>query len=259
MEHPGLGVGFVLPAFRELHPYHRPQNALFHIRQGDSFSVLLILTTGAREPYPVLVSTFLDYQQIRFSLDGQDGLLHYLEIEPGVDMEIPLDVSIETPGWHDLFVVVFSEPEHHPTGVDERLPSSVAGGGRRAVVCVDDCSLSSVPLPDALTGQKTDSTKRPPAAFLLHPDPDRSPGQRLFMSITVKPGEAIPLELWSGNSGDQAEEYVILPVLDHRQITFAGSNVLHLNMPPGNELFLPGEIRAPDKVGIHELHLICIP
>ncbi len=78
------------------------------------------------------------------------------------------------------------------------------------------------------------------------------------MSITVKPGEAIPLELWSGNSGDQAGEYVILPVLDYRQITFAGSNVLHLNMPPGNELFLPGEIRAPDKAGIHELHLICV-
>lgn len=252
----GLGVGFVLPEFREVHPYQRPQNAEFHIRQGESFATLLILSTGYSMPYPVLISVFLDYQQVRFTLDGQQGLLHYLEIEPGVDMEIPIEVSIPTIGRHDLVVVMFPEPDHHPTDLDERLPSSGRSGGKRAMVCVEDCTLASASLPIALVGTETSSVKGLPNAFLLSPDPDRPPGQRLFMSTTVSSGEVIPLELWAGNAGDSAKEYVVLPVLDYRQIAFAGSRVLHLNMPPGSELFLTGEIKAPDEAGVHELQLI---
>ena len=128
----GMGVGFIRPKDRNTHPYQRPSTHEFHIQPGEPFTTLLLLQTGTDEPYPVVVSVFLDYQQVNYGLDGRQGVLHYLEIIPGVDMEIPLEVPIETPGWHDLFVVAFREPENHTTNPQDRLhPSLGVGGGAR--------------------------------------------------------------------------------------------------------------------------------
>lgn len=254
----GLGIGFVQPEFRELSPLERPSTHTFHVQQGEPFAPLLILVTGYSEPYPVLVSVFLDYRQVRFVMDGRQGHLHYLKIEPGVNMEIPIEVPIQTPGWHDLFVVAFREPNYHPTDPQERLPPALAVGGRRAVVCVEDCTIPDQPLPDALGGEKTLAKTGMVNAFPLLPDKDKPPMRRLLLSVTASPGETLALELWGRNTSDTARRYVVLPLLDYQQIPFGGSSILHLHMPPGSELFLDGQIKVPDKAGVHELQFVSI-
>jgi hypothetical protein len=254
----GIGVGFMRPEDRNTHPYQRSSTYEFHIQSGEPFTILLLLGTGNDEPYPVVLSVFLDYKQVSYGLDGRQGVLHYLEVMPGVDMEIPLEVPIETPGWHDLFVVAFCEPESHPADPQDRLPPSLGVGGRRTVVCAGDCTMPAWALPDVLVGQVTGVHRTNVNALPLSPDDGRPSKQRLLLSATAEPGEAFPLELWARNPDDQLEDYVVLSVLNFQQIPFAGSEVLHLRMPPESELYVPGQIQLPDEEGMHELQFITI-
>lgn len=259
----GLGVGFVRPRDRDIPPYQRPSTDEFYIQAGEPFTTLLTLSSAYSEPYPVLVSVFLDYEQVRFTLDGRQGVLHYLEIVPGVDMmQIPLEVPIETSGWHDLFVIAFREPDSHPTDPQERLPPALAVGGRRMVVCAGDCAAPARTLPEAfvgpLVGQGTAARRGTINAFPLLPDDGRPPKRRLLLSATAEPAEPFALELWAMNPSDRLKDYVVLPLLDFRQTPFADSTVLHLRMPSGSELFIPGQIKLPDEEGVHELQFVTI-
>lgn len=256
--HMGLGVGFVRPEDRDTHPYERPSIDQFHIQSGDPFTVLLLLSANYEEPYPVLVSFFLDYQQVLYSLDDQQGVLHYVEIPPGVLMEIPVAVPIETPGWHDLFVVAFREPENHSTDPEIRLPPSFGVGGFRTVVCVEDCTLPTQVLPDVFTGKDVAASRMPTTAFPVSPDDGRPAKRRLLSFAYAEPGAVFPLELWARNTHDQVAEYVVLPLLAFQQVPFAGTDVLHLYMPPGSELFVPGQIQVPDESGIYEFQFVTI-
>ena len=258
VRHRGLAVGFVETEHRNTPPSQRPSTDQFHIQKGDPFATLLILATGYSQPYPVLVSVFLDYEQVLFTLDGRQGLLHYVEIVPGVDMEIPLEVPIETPGWHDLFVVAFREPDQHPTDSQERLPPAFGVGGRRTVVCAGVCTTSSRLLPEALVGQGTGVHDFNAYAYPLFPDDGSPPKQRLLLSASDSPRETFALELWARNPSDQSRDYLVLPLLDFKQTDFVDSNILRLHMPPGSELFIPGQIGLPDEPGVHELQFIYI-
>lgn len=255
----GLFVGFVRPEHRDIHPNQRTAPITkFNIQAGVPFTTLLILKSGYNEPYPVLLSIFLDYEQVSFSLDGQQGTLHYLEIKPGVDMEIPLEVPVKTSGWHDLFVVAFRRPDYHPTDQQERLPPKLAVGGLRTVICAGDCQALAPALPEALIGQGTDAHNSDVAAFPLLPDDNSPPQRRLLLSANTLPGKAFAMELWARNPSNKPRDYLVLPLLDFRQTLFAGSKVLHLRMPPGSELFVPGNIQVPTERGVHELQFISI-
>ncbi|HDQ74230.1 MAG TPA: hypothetical protein ENN19_19360 [Chloroflexi bacterium] len=256
--HRGLGVGFVRPEDRETNPYRRPPTDQFQIQPGDAFTTLLILNTGYDEAYPVLVSVFLDYRQVSFSLDGHQGFLHRLDIPPGVTMEIPFQVSIEKAGWHDLFVVAFREPENRPTDPQDRLPPSLGVGGRRTVVCAGDCTRPNSLLPDRFVGEDVSAHRTDINAFPLLPEDGRSPKQRLLLVANAKPGEDFSLILWARNPDNQSRDYVVLPMLNFYQVSFAGSEVLHLHMPAGSELFIPGQIRLPDEEGVHELQFLIV-
>jgi hypothetical protein len=256
--HRGLGVGFVRPEDRDTNPYQRPSNDQFHIQPGDSFTTLLTLSTGYDEPYPVLVAVFLDYEQVSYSLDGHQGVLHRVDIPPGVNVEIPIKIPIETSGWHDLFVIAFREPENRPTDPQARLPPSLGVGGRRTVVCAGDCMRSTRLLPDTLVGQGAGVHRTDVNALPLLPSDGRPPKERLLLVTSAEPGEAFPLELWARNPNDQPRDYMVLPVLNFHQVSFAGYEVLHLHMPPGSELFISGQIQLPDEEGVHELQFIAV-
>ncbi len=251
--HRGVGVGFVRPEDRLTHPYQRPPNDKFYIQAGTPFTTLLILDTGYETAYPVLVTVFVDYEQVHYELDGQPGRLHYVTIPPQVDMEIPFEVSIKTAGWHDLFVVVFPKPENRPTDAQQRLPPAFAVHGNRIVVCAGDCTLPTGPLPAALEGQVVDMTRMLSSyTFAVSPDDGRPARHRLLLAENVAPGAILPVELWGSNPATRTIQYVVLPLLDFQQIAFAGSNKLHIRMPPQSEFFVPGDVQLPAVVGVHE-------
>lgn len=49
-----------------------------------------------------------------------------------------------------------------------------------------------------------------------------------------------------------------MPVLNFQQTAFAGESLLHLRMPPGSELFLPGQVQLPKARGTYELQFIIL-
>lgn len=259
VEYRGLGVGFLRPEERQVHPYHRQSTRNFELQPGSPFSTILTLSTGHDRPYPVLLSVFLDYQQVDFVLDSQSGVLHYLEIVPVVNMEVPLEVPIATPGLHDLFVVAFPQPESHPTEPQERLPPGLGVGGRRTVICVRDCTTPARELPPALVGLPTDDRSLSVVTGLpLMGNSGQRPQERLLLVTTVNPGEQLPIDLWARNGSDSPRRYVALPLLDFQQTQFAGSDALYLHMPPRSELLINEQFEAPPKAGIHELQMVYI-
>jgi hypothetical protein len=258
VERRGLGVGFMRPEDRAIHPYQRLSTHQFRVQPGQTFATYLLLGMGSNvdEPYPVLVSLFLDYEQVGFYLDGQWGILHYLEIQPGVDMEIPLELPIETPGWHDLFVVVFLGPEYHPTDPHKRL-TSLNLGGRRTVICAGECTISEYALPEPFMGVGNSADRLHVNAFPLLPG-DTPPPERLLMSTTINSGDVMDLELWARNTSERSKNYIVLPLLNFQQIPFAGFKSLYLHMPPGSELFVPGQVQLPEVERVNEFQFITI-
>jgi len=253
-----LGVGFVRPEHAHIHPYERPSTELFELGEGEPLSVLLILSTGHQSPYPVLVSAFLDYTQVVFSLDGKQGLLHYLEIEPGADMHIPIQVPVDEPGWHDFFVTVFPSPEYHPTDPDERLPPSFGAGGRRAVICSGDRAVDGERLPTPLVGEPSAEERFDHEVMPLLPADGRPPNERLLVVTSIPAGQPLDLELWAKNRTTADRQYVIISLVDYHQVPFAGQKWLYLEMPAASELFLPGQLPIPRPDGIYEVQFITV-
>ncbi len=252
-----IGVGFLRPEEREIHPYERRSTYQFEIGASEPFTTDLILSTGKERA--VLVSLFVDYQQTSFSLDGIEGLLHYFVINPDEELEIPLSVNITGEGWHDLFVVVFFEPEKHPTDLEMRLPgSSLHLSGRRTVVCVVDC-IHQPSLPRPITGEDKQVNRLLVNALPLLPG-EESPQQRLLLSTSVKSNTTLDIELWARNSDHVSRDYLVLPMLDFMQVPFTQNDdgLLHLTLPPGHELYLPGQIAIPTIEGTHEFLFIFI-
>lgn len=256
----GLAVGYMRLEDRNKPIRERASNYLFDVQLGEPFVTRLLLSTGSDTAYSVVVSVFLDYKQVSFGLDGQWGTLHYLEIPPaGTVIEIPLEVHIETSGWHDLFVVAFSEPENRPADPQTRLPPSFPAIGNRTVICVGDCTIPelNVKLPDVRVGEDVDAQRNQITAMPLLPA-DSRPAERLLLAAEAGPGESFSLELWARNPSSDTRNYVILPVLNFQQVPFAGEPFLYLSMPTGSELFIPGQIQLPRTKGVHELQFIVI-
>jgi hypothetical protein len=261
--HGGLGAGFVQAEHRNTHPYQRPSNDLFEIGAEEAFESYLILFTAADQeaPMPVLVSVFVDYEQVVFELDGQEGLLHYAEIEPDKVLEIPMKVALASPGWHDLFVVVFPYPEAHPTDPVERVPPSFVVAGRRTVVCVETCEKSSRPFSDRYVGGPVQTPVHAFAyAYPLLPGESQNPFERLLLTHTKQPGEPLDLELWAKNPHDYPMEYAVLPLLNFQQVPFdahVGSTTMLFSLPAQSEMVVPGQLGPLDS-GVHELQVVVI-
>ena len=141
---------------------------------------------------------------------------------------------METPGWHDLFVVAFRESDQRPTDSRERLPPAFGVGGRRTVVCAGACTAPSQLLPEAVAGQGTGVHDSHAYAFPLFPDGANSPKKRLLLSTSGNPEETVALELWVRTPSDQSRDCVVVPLLDFKQTDLVDSSILHLHIPPGS-------------------------
>lgn len=255
-----LLVGFVAPENRYLAPRERPSTAQFDLQKDESFSTLLILGVGGEIPRTLLISVFLDYQQVPFRLDEQLGLLHEVEIDPHQDMEIPLELDVQTSGWHDMFVVVFPDPNSHPTSIEERQFSDFSVGGRRTVLCKENCTISKeLPLfkSQIHVGQEAKLSPSDISAWPLIAG-DEPAFERVLFAADADPHEKFSLQLWAGNPSDEERNYVVLPLLNYQSFIFSQEPRVHLQMPPNSELFIPSELVLSAEPQVHELQFITI-
>ncbi len=85
------------------HPFAPP-------RQPAPLTYVTSLTLNVAQPTKLLLTFRLDDSNISVKLDGETGPMHELELRPGPDILIPLEVQAPRSGTHYLNVAAWFEP-----------------------------------------------------------------------------------------------------------------------------------------------------
>jgi len=198
------GAGLVSRELVNVEPSVRPQQQEFFLQNEAKFSPYLILINNTTDPFPVLVSAILDYTQVSFSLDGKFDLLHYVTIPPKTELNIPIEISIESPGMHDLFIISFYYPDEHPRFLNHRdnlLWASV--GGRRALIYKGNSDVPAREMPTPYRGIKyTEHLRTEEVQFLrINGAQNQNPANRKLVIARTAGGENFNIESTEKTSG----------------------------------------------------------
>lgn len=255
------GMGFVLKEDLEIPPLNRNQTEEFILSQTGSFDPYLILINKSNEPLPVLISTILNYEQVKYFLDGEYGLLHSIVIPPQEEVNIPLKISIGEVGVHDLFVVAFPYFTSHPKSNEERYDPNYEVFGRRTVVKVGGVDLQPPHLPIDVFGSEI--SRHPGAAIktvaLVKNDIEtqKHPAYRQFALTEVEADGEFKYQIVAENEHTESDvRYALLLFLDFHQVKINNKNTLVARINYGQEVTINGVLTLPEELGIHELQLI---
>lgn len=256
------GVGLVQKKYVDVPPGDRPQQVEFSIAAGEKFSPYLILINNTNNPFPVLVSAILDYKQVYFTLDGINNLLHYVTIPPKTELNIPLELSIESAGIHDLIFVSFYFPDSHPwlnSHREELLWASV--GGRRCVVKVGESDVASRNLVPDYYGNKIENHIRTEEVDFLRITrlEDEDPAQRKLFSARVARGEVFKAELIVKNEiYEQLTNFSVMLFLNYHQVPVNHQDILMISLYQWEYSTVDFSVETPQQPGVHELQAIYI-
>ncbi len=146
--HDLMGIGFMYPEERNLHPLERTQSREIAV-QGNTFSIDLLVTGVAGRVF--LITALLDYQQIPFRLDGKEGLIHQISLpddkKPDQDLVLPLEVDIPTEGIHDFIVIAFDTVILSQPGAETFMQRPAVIGRRTRLRVGNTTSTPPLPIP----------------------------------------------------------------------------------------------------------------
>lgn len=255
-----LGIGFVRPEDRDTPPLERPQIVEMRVPEGEPLSSYLLLRSGERAT--LLVTVLLDYQQVCFNLDGQEGLLHEVVVEPGGDLELPLRLAVDEQGAHDLVVIAFKEPYNRPADPQYRNRMFQRLVGRRAVVVVGRMEdpvhspapdvAGSPPPPEVTFGLRV--------AFCTAPTDQESHASNRFMALAqAESSETLAYQLWVSNyDGETPVDYALVRFQDFHQRHLKGKDMVVVHLEPGDEAMIDDSLIVPAEPGVHELQVVYV-
>lgn len=255
-----IGIGFVQPEHRDIPPLERPQTEEIRVADGELFLSYLLLSSGQRTT--LLVTALLDYQQVPFSLDGQEGLLHEVTVDPGGDLELPMRLEVGEPGAHDLVVIAFKEPYNRPMDPDYRGRMFQRLVGRRAVIVVGEVEEPvQTPLPDIL------GSPPPPrvtfglrVAFATAPtEAETHPSKRFMAFAQGQCNETFPYQLWVSNyHGETPVDYALVLLQDFHQVQLKGKDMVVVHLKAGHEATIDDSLILPAEPGVHEFQVVYV-
>jgi hypothetical protein len=255
-----IGIGFVRPEHRDMPPLERPQIEEVRIGDGESFSPYLILQSGQRTT--LLVTVLLDYQQVPFELDGQAGLLHEVTVEPGGDLELPMQLDVGEPGAHDLVAIAFKEPYNRPIDPEYRDRMFQRLVGKRAVIVVGGVEepvhtptpdvVGSPPPPEVTFGIRVSFATAPTEA-------ETHPSKRFMASAQGQCNGAFPYQLWVSNyHGETPVDYALVLFQDFHQVQLKGKDMLVAHLEAGHEATIDDSLILPAEPGVHDLQVVYV-
>ena len=261
-----IGMGFVRPEDRYTIPSELPQNEELSINSGEPLSLDLVVIAGQKTTF--IVTAILDYQQISFTLDGQYGLLHEIQVKEGGFLYIPMQIDVQGPGAHDLLLVGFNDPYNRPWNHDARdLPFGCLQTGRRAVVLVDNNEqpvqdiipdvFGVSPPPGVDFGLRVAFADLP-TSFLDRSHPSQN---QLKMTKSGRPGEEFEYQLWISNYNepdDVVVDYGIMKFVDFHQIDIQGKDLLVSHFDGRQEAVVKDSITLPSQPGVHEVQMVYV-
>lgn len=253
-----VGIGFVWEEERSLDPSERSSTEDVHLRPGQVFNPYLILHTP--ETTTVLVTVLLDYIQTEFKLNDKQALLHEITIEPGGDLELPMQVNLHSQGSHDIIVIAFVDPYNKTLDAQYRSSMDSRMVGRRAFVTVGD---SNSPAPDIEPGLRGEPMPEhvnlslgaafATASELGHP----SDVERQLYVTTTKAGARFNYQIWLSNPDrQQTFEYALVQFFDYHQVPIQNKEFLFVQLGPMEEAILDSEIEVPGQPDVYQMQLV---
>lgn len=257
------GLGYVRQEDLGRAPDQRPQNDEFRLASAGSFSPFLVLLNNTPAPKTLLLTTVLDYRQVSFTLDDQDGLLHLVTIPAESETNIPIRLTIAEPGRHDLYVVAFENPFDVSLDIRDRNDTYGNAFSRRTTVVVGErdapartLEVADIGVIPPIKGQPNLHImfiKRTSGSDAIVPPPERE----LVYTDTVSLGQPYPLQtVVIANHPAKAGVHVLVPFLNYHQVPLNGKDVLALRLEADEEAVINADLALPDETGIHQLQIV---
>lgn len=253
------GIGLVMPQFRNVDD--RPQTVEFRLAADDTFRPYLILLNGANYSKTYIVTTILDYRQVRFELDGRSGLLHEVVVPPQTQLEIPFELKIADPGAHDVQTVAFDDPYNETLDLGYRSNLYGYVAARRAVVIVDEDESRVRALDGVKLGTPIppDVSFAPLVDFAVAPTEetrDIHPSRRQLYVDSVRAGEPYGFEVLLNNTMDLPATYALISFLDYHQVQIGGGDVMLARLEPRQQAVFEAQVNMPKDNGIRQFQVI---
>ncbi|RMD64659.1 hypothetical protein D6833_04065 [Candidatus Parcubacteria bacterium] len=259
-----MGIGFMYPEERDIHPLERSQNMEIVV-QGRTFSIDLLLSGTSGRVF--LVTALLDYEQVPFRLDGKEGLIHQItlpeEMDFSRDLVLPLEVDIPTDGIHDFIVIAFDTTILAQPNADTLMSRFAAIGRRTRLLVGDATSTPALPLPiRAQPIQNEEEVWAIDDLWLSRAECGLGYRQRHPLSMGCQlywdedPKERrYPFTIWVGDNyrtvNEPGERRGIVLFHNYHLVPFGGNRFVTLvDVPQGHELVLPMHVELHDGVNI---------
>jgi hypothetical protein len=255
----GHGLGFVRVEDRDIDPFDRPQTEEFRLIASNTFAPFLVLVNGDQESKTFLITTILDYQQVRFELDEMEGLLHEITVPPETDMELPFTVNVEGKGTHDIQVVAFDYPYNRTLDEDFRMNLYGHIASRRATIIIGEDETPVRSLQPTITGipAAPDVTFKPYICFAsaVNTEETHASERQLYVDEALN-GELYQFQILLNSRNNKPATYVMIPFLDFHQVEINGQDIIIAYLESKQEATINVEVTLPEEPGIHQFQII---
>jgi hypothetical protein len=255
----GKGIGFARPEDKDSAPIGRPQTEEFHLQKGQDFSLYLILSNAMNDSRTFLTSMILDFQQVEFKLDGKSGLLHQIVVPANTEINIPLDLKVDRPGFHELFAVIFDDPNN--LTLDNAFRLDLAGWivARRTQIIVEENQTPSGLVQPIITGTPIPSeTTFKGRVYFATENTDESidVSQRQLYVGKANAGKAYDFQMVCNNTEDQPVTFALVPFLNFHQVEVSGKKQFFVYLNPNEEAVIHQEVLMPENPTVNQFQMV---
>ncbi len=253
------GIGYVRPEDKDSSPIGRPQNDEFRLKQGEEFSAYMIVLNCWNDTRTFMISILLDYEQTRFPLDGKDALLHKIAVPGNTEVDMPLKLSVEESGAHDLIGVLFEDPDNVTLDNSFRLDLYGHANARRTQIIVGDNQEPAGEAVPLTTGVSIPSDAKF-RARLYFASSETGDGldvsQRQLYTDNAVAGGTYEFEMVCNNVEDRAATYAMVPFLNFRQVDVSGQDRFFAYLGPNEEAAIHQRLSLPEQPGVNQFQVV---
>ncbi|HQC12094.1 MAG TPA: hypothetical protein PKY15_01900, partial [Methanoregulaceae archaeon] len=247
-------------------PLHNPEDSMHFskcIENNEPFEGYYFISNQMYEQNDYLISCFLDYEQVPFSLDGSGPeLLHRVYLAPFEEKFFRFDLGRLEPGGHDCEIVALLETENHSLDLQFRRSTDFSYlGSRRVNVYANSTELPVINYssPSRIFAQNCGDGYVINDGLLLTRTPCVAEG---WFTEDVRAGETLVYYVNVASDSKYPVSVALVALLDYTQVPLLEndtSNAIFLNLAAGEKISFPAYVQVPATPGVHELMVLYFP
>jgi hypothetical protein len=205
-----------------------------------------------------LITCLVDYQQVPCVFDGQQRLLYRVDMGDFEDQTVPFETPPLVPGFHDVALLAFAKPNVHDLSRQYRFSTDFHYlYAPRLVLLTGDEPWQVPSIEYTITGTEPISRTVPLEGLVVNREKQELEIQA-WLTQEVGAGEIIEYFVHMGNDTGPSRTFAVMAFLDYEQIPLDGAEqwVAYVSLPTGTRAVLPGNLVAPQEMGVHEFMVV---